>query len=169
MNLIDTFGDKPKPLALGTQSRREGPKDKRRLSVNAEYYECVDKDRGLRRFGLSLGLGLMVLSTILKLRGRHYLYLVPVSILIVLTALTIPGLLKSVKNILERLINIITNLLTAVLLILLFYLVVTPLGIIAKIFRHKFLKLKFEDIPSYFEKRPVSLNKEDKECYERQF
>lgn len=131
----------------------------------------TERDRELRRFGLSMGLGLMVLSTILRFRARPYLYPAYISGLIALTALMRPKLLKSVKNILERLINIITSLLTAVLLTLLFYLVITPLGIIAKIFRREFMKLRFEDIPSYFEKKSLSLNgkEADKEDYERQF
>lgn len=127
----------------------------------------TNSNKELRRFGLSLGLGLMVLSTVLRLRGKAYLYLPPGSILVVSIAFIKPGVLAILKKFLEGVIKIITTFITGILLILLFYLIITPLGIIAKLFRRRFLELGFKDVPSYFEKREKHIM--DKEAYERQF
>ena len=127
----------------------------------------TNKNKELRTFGLSLGLGLMVISTVLRLRGKAYLYLPPVSVLVVLISLIKPQALGIVKRFLEKAANIITTLITGILLIFLFYLIITPLGIIARIFKRRFLKLGFNDAPSYFEKREKRIT--DKAVYERQF
>ncbi len=130
----------------------------------------INKNREFRRFGLSLGLGLMVISTVLRLRGKAYLYLPPLSVLIVSIAFIRPGALRILKNFIERVVKIITAIINWVLLVFLFYIIVTPLGIIARLFRRRFLKLGFEDIPSYFEMREKMLGTEaDKSVYERQF
>jgi len=127
----------------------------------------TEQNKELRKFGLSLGLGLMVISTVLRLRGKNYLYLPPVSVLIVSIALIRPGVLKMLKAFLERVIKIITAIVTCLLLLFLFYIIITPLGIIARIFRRSFLKLGIEDVSSYFEKREKHIT--DKTIYERQF
>jgi len=55
-----------------------------------------------------------------------------------------------------------------VILTILFYLVLTPIGFIAKIFGKKFLSLKIDDgAKSYWEKREVKST--DLTEYERQF
>ena len=127
----------------------------------------TNKNKELRTFGLSLGLGLMVISTVLRLRGKAYFYLPYLSGLIVSLALIFPWALSILKGSLERVIKIVTTVITGVLLIFLFYLIITPLGIIAGLFRRRFLKIGFSDAPSYFEKREKRVT--DKAVYERQF
>ena len=125
------------------------------------------ENKELRTFGLSLGLGLMVISTVLRLRGKPYICLPPVSGLVVILAFTRPQTLSILKALLEKAIRIITSFITVVLLLFLFYIIITPLGIIAGIFRRRFLKFGFEDVSSYFEKREKYIM--DKAVYERQF
>ena len=127
----------------------------------------TNKNRELRRFGLSLGLGLMVISNVLRIKGKPYIILPPLSLLIVLIAFIKPMALGIIKNLLERIFTIITTLITWILLLIVFYLIITPLGLIARLFRKRFLKIGFEDIPSYFEKR--DMNKLSREAYESQF
>ena len=125
------------------------------------------ENKELRTFGLSLGLGLMIISTVLRLKARPYFYLPPLAILIVIFAFIKPMALRLIKNFLEKVGRIITAFLTWILLVITFYLVVAPLGVIARLFRRKFLEVDFEDIPSYFEKRERV--KVDIASYERQF
>lgn len=120
-----------------------------------------------RRFGLSLGLGLMVISMVLKIRGKSYIYLPPISIAIVLVSLIRPGIMSLVKRFLEQVMKAVTTVITWILLIFVFYLVIMPLGMFARIFRRKFLNLGFEDVDSYFEDR--DRRKPDRTVYERQF
>lgn len=127
----------------------------------------TNRDKELRTFGLSLGLGLMIISTVLRLKSRSYFYLPPLALLVVFLAFLKPEALRLIKNLLEKIGRIITAFLTWILLVIAFYLIVTPLGLIARLFRKRFLKLRFEDISSYFEKR--ERGKVDRRSYERQF
>ncbi len=137
------------------------------LRIISKTMNLTKENKELRTFGLSLGLGLMVISTVLRLRGKPYICLPPLSVLIVSIAFIKPVALKILKGFLERVIKIITAVITWVLLLFLFYIIVTPLGIIAGLFRRRFLRLGFEDVPSYFEKREKYTM--DKAVYERQF
>ena len=118
-------------------------------------------------FGLSVGLGLMIIATVLRLKARPYFYLPPLALLAVFLAFIKPEALRIIKFFLEKAGRIITTLLTWILLVMVFYLIVTPLGLIARLFRKRFLQLGFEDIPSYFEKREGG--RVDIKTYESQF
>lgn len=125
------------------------------------------KNKELRTFGLSLGLGLMIISTVLRLKARPYFFLPPLAFIALFLAFVKPEALRIIKFFLEKAGRIITTLLTRILLALTFYLIVTPLGLIARLFRKRFLQLGFEDIPSYFEKREGG--RVDIKTYESQF
>ena len=135
----------------------------RTISKTMHLTKKGDSALELRTFGLYFGLALMVASTYLRLRGKPYFCLPFLSGLIVSLALILPGVLSILKNFLERIFKIIT----VVLVLFLFYIIITPLGIIAGLVRRRFLKLGFEDVPSYFEKREKRIM--DKAVYERQF
>ena len=137
------------------------------LRTISKTMNLTKENKELRTFGLSLGLGLMVISTVLRLRGKPYICLPLLSVLIVSIAFIKPVALKILKGFLERVIKIITSFITGILLIFLFYIIITPLGIIAGIFRRRFLKFGFENVSSYFEKREKQIT--DKAVYERQF
>ena len=125
-------------------------------------------DRELKRFGFSLGLGLIAMGLVLKLKTRAYFYW-PLffALPIIFLALIKPQFLKIIKVFLEKTGRIIITLLTGILLFLTFYLIVTSVGLIAKLCGKRFLKSGFEDIPSYFEKR--AKRETDRESLERQF
>ena len=123
----------------------------------------------LRRFGISVGIVLGILSCILFLRKSDiYPVFIALSIVFLFLGCVVPILLKPIYKLWMSLAIIITTLLTRIILILLFYLVVTPVGILARLFGKHFLDLGFKrDTDSYWiERKKTQLARDD---YERQF
>ncbi len=125
--------------------------------------------RQLRQFGLTLGIVLGVWAGLLFFRGRgYYSYLFILSVVFLSLALLAPALLKPVQKIWMTAGICIGWFVTRVILLLLFYLVITPIGILAKIFGKDFLDTKFDrDRDSYWIARVPA--KFDKKSYENQF
>ncbi len=97
----------------------------------------------LRRFGFALGAALALVGGLLLWRGRGAgPYLLSASVLILLTATLFPDLLRPLERLLERLARVVTGALTYVVLTLSFFLVVTPIGLLARLFRRDLLGMK---------------------------
>ena len=125
--------------------------------------------RELRQFGITIGVVLGLLCGLLLLRGKaYYPYFLAISVTFIVLGLTSPTLLKPVQKIWMAIAILIGHSITGLILILLYYLVVTPIGILAKVFGKKFLDLKLSrDADSYWiEKATVKF---DKRRYEQQF
>ena len=102
--------------------------------------------RQLRIFGFAFGGGLSVLGGILWWRGVTAVppYLWGVAAVLWLLALAAPGLLYPVEKVMATIFRAVTTALTAVLLTIFFYLIVTPIGLIMRITRKDFLGKRFD-------------------------
>ena len=125
--------------------------------------------RELRQFGVTIGIVLGLLGGVFLLREKaYYYYFFIFSTTFLFLGLAAPTLLKPIQKIWMSLAILIGWLVTRVILNILFYLVVTPIGILARIFGKHFLDTKFDtNADSYWITRePVKL---EKRSYENQF
>jgi predicted membrane protein len=102
--------------------------------------------RQLRTFGLAFGGGLTVLGGILWWRGITAVppYLWGVAVVLWLLALVAPRALRPVEKVMATIFRAVTAAITAVLLTIFFYLIMTPIGLIMRLGRKDFLGKKFD-------------------------
>jgi len=99
----------------------------------------------LRKFGLTMGIVLGLLGGLWWWRANpYYSYLFILSIAFLLLGLAVPMLLKPVHKIWMTLAVLMGWLMTRVLLSILFFLVFTPMGLVARLFGKQFLDLKID-------------------------
>ncbi len=123
----------------------------------------------LRQFGIAVGIVLGLLGGWFFLRGKdcYFLFLM-FSAGFLFLGLVLPILLKPIQKIWMAVALLIGWLITRIILILLFYLVVTPIRILAMILGKCFLDKKFDrNTDSYWMRRETAGF--DKESYEKQF
>ena len=122
----------------------------------------------LRKFGLTMGAVLGVLALVFYLLdSRSYVYFLVIAVIMALPAIAFPSVLKPVQKIWMALSIVLNWFMTRVLLLLFYYLVLTPFGLIARLFRKRFLELGYRmDVKSYWQRKEGSKKTED---LERQF
>jgi len=134
-----------------------------------EIKHIKESERDLRKFGYTVGTVLLIITIFLFFKGRDsYRYFGTISILLIVCAIIFPIILRTLNK-LWMIISILLGwLMTRVILLILFYLVLTPISLLTKIFKKDFLDLKFDDSGnSYWVKREKKiLNTSD---YEKQF
>jgi len=120
-----------------------------------EMKHIKESKKDLRKFGLTVGIVLLMISVILFLFDKSsYVYFGIIGGILVLTGILFPSLLKPVNKVWMTLALILGWFMSRVILTILFYLVLTPIGFIAKIFGKRFLSLKIDnESKSYWEKR----------------
>ena len=125
--------------------------------------------RELRQFGITVGIVLGLLGGLFYLRQKSfYPYFLIFSAAFLSCGLLVPTLLKPIQKIWMSLAILIGWFITRVILIVIFYLVVTPIGILAKVFGKKLLDTNFgKNVDSYW--IPKEPAKFDKRSYENQF
>jgi hypothetical protein len=123
----------------------------------------------LRQFGLTMGIVLGLLGGFFLWRGKvYYSSFFIISILFLFLGLVLPVLLKPIQKIWMVLAILMGWFMTRIILIILFYLIVTPVGLLARLFGKDFLNRKFEiNRDSYW--IPKKTIKFDKRNYENQF
>ena len=128
-----------------------------------------DPDRDIRKFGLTIGIFLILIAAFLYWKGRDAfdVFLFSGAALIVLGFL-LPLILKPVYWLWMVLSIILGWIMTRVLLSLLFYLVLTPIGLIARLLGNRFLDLQWDrSTDTYWNYRDNE--GQSAEEYERQF
>jgi hypothetical protein len=123
----------------------------------------------IRKFGITIGLFLIVIAGFLYWRGKepNVILLISGSVLIVL-GLLLPVILKPVYWLWMVLSIFLGWIMTRVILALLFYLVITPIGLFSRLFGNRFLDLKWDrSKDTYWNYR--DRNQESIEEYEQQF
>lgn len=120
-----------------------------------EIRNIKETKKDLRKFGLSVGIVLLIISALLFWNGKNlYLYFGAAGILLTILGIFYPASLKSINKAWMSLAIVSGWVMTRVILMILFYIVLTPIGIIAKIFRKDFLELKVDkSVNSYWEVR----------------
>jgi len=125
--------------------------------------------RDLRNFGVTIGVVLLILAGFLFWKEKQ-LFKLPVTIGIILFAsgLAVPSLLKPVYWVWMVFATMLGWIMTRLVLSCVFYLVITPMGVVSRLFGKQFLERKWDaSMNTYWRER----TDEDSErsSYDRQF
>jgi hypothetical protein len=102
--------------------------------------------RDLRRFGITMCIALAVLAALLFWRGKGiYIYLALLSPVFLILGLAVPVALRPVHKVWMSLAYVLGWVMTRVILSLLFFLGVTPVGLIGRLLGKKFLDVDMQD------------------------
>ena len=123
----------------------------------------------LRSFGVTIGIILLLVAGFLFYREKEsfqtFLYIAGVFIGL---ALILPSMLKPIYIVWMTFAVILGWFMTRVILSLLFYVIITPTGLVLRIFGKDFLELKKQSVQgSYWNQRDSNLEKNQN--YEKQF
>lgn len=137
--------------------------------LKEEIKNIKETKKDLRKFGLTVGSVLFIIAILLFLFDKpSYIYFGIISGILLILGFIFPNILKPANKVWMTLALILGWFMSRVILIILFYLVVTPIGFIAKIFNKRFLSLKIDKSTStYWEKRKHGISSITD--YERQF
>jgi hypothetical protein len=139
------------------------------MSILADLKKLKTGDRDLRKFGLTIG-GVFVLLGLLFLLRHRSSYPLFLGAGAGLTALAViwPRALKYVYIAWMALAFTLGLVMSNVILVLFFFLVVTPIGLLARLFQKDFLARKWDkQAASYWIQRPPEMRTAG--SYERQF
>lgn len=119
----------------------------------------------IRNFGFLVGGVLIAISIFLLWKELSYYQLIfAIGISLVLLGFFIPKILKPIYIIWMTFATILGWIMTRVILTILFYFIVTPIGLIARIFGTKFLDLSWQDnAESYWNKRDKEVSDMEKQ------
>ena len=123
----------------------------------------------LRKFGITLGIVFGLLGGLFLWRDKPcYFYLFLLSVFFLFFGLVLPAFLKPIHKIWMGLALVLGSIMTRVILSVLFYLVITPLGLISRLSGKDFLDLKFNKSASsyWIQRKKVIFEKAN---YEKQF
>ena len=119
----------------------------------------------LRRFGLTIGTVLVLLGGLFLWREKkYYEYIFLLAGVFFLAALIRPIWLRSIHKIWMSLAILLSWIMTHLILTILFYLIVTPLGLTGRLCRRRFLDIKFpqEEVPTFLiQKTKIPRNRKD--------
>lgn len=137
--------------------------------LKEEFKQIKETKKDLQKFGLTVGTVLAVIGVLLfYFEKPSGIYFIVIGGLLVLIGILFPIWLKPLNKIWMGLAIILGFIMTRVILTIFYYLVITPIGFVAKIFRRKFMNLKYDkSATTYWEKRTIIQKKQID--YERQF
>lgn len=134
-----------------------------------EIKKIKSEKKELRQFGITMGIVLALLGGLLLWREKdYYFYFLILSIAFFFIGLALPVILKPAHKIWMTLAILMSWVVTRVIMITLFYLVVTPIGLLTRLCGKDFLDTKFKkNVNSYW--IPRKEIKSERSNYERQF
>jgi polyferredoxin len=123
----------------------------------------------LREFGLTIGAVLLLISGVALWRGKaSYLYFLVFSFLFISFGIIVPERLRLLQKAWMALAVVIGFFMSRVILTILFYGVVTPIGLLTKLFGKDIMDQRIaKERPSYWHERPAAAKA--KESYENQY
>jgi hypothetical protein len=139
-------------------------------SVIADELRAVKSGRAdLRKFGITMAVGLGVLGALFLWRGKgEPMIFFGLGALFLLLGLVLPAVLRPIQRAWMAFAIVLGWVMTRVILAVLFYVGITPIALIARIAGKRFLTLGFEpERASYWE--PREKPDRGKERYESQF
>ncbi|MDQ1351604.1 MAG: hypothetical protein QG657_1909 [Acidobacteriota bacterium] len=143
-------------------TRRKGKRmDKSKFNVKSEW----------RKFGIILGIILAVIATILLIKARaSTIYFYGAGFFFTAAALIVPIVVKPVFILFLYIAHVMGWIMTRLILGILFYLVITPMGLLGRLFGKRFLDLKFPGKQeSYWIETDQLIRDEGVNSYENQF
>jgi hypothetical protein len=137
--------------------------------LKEELKHIKESEKDLRKFGLTVGFVLVIISAALfYFEKSSAVYFAIIGAMLILIAVIYPKILKPLNKIWMSLAILLGYVMSRIILTILFYLVLTPIGLLAKLFGKKFLDLKYDNsAETYWEKRQIK--EKNKLDYERQF
>lgn len=134
-----------------------------------EFGNIKETKKDLRKFGLTVGSVIAVIGIVLfYFEKSSAVYFAVIGGILIFIGVVFPRLLKQLNKFWMGLAIVLGFIMTRIILTTLFYLVITPIGFIAKIFGKKFMILKYDtSAETYWEKRSIIQKKPID--YERQF
>lgn len=134
-----------------------------------EFGNIKETKKDLRKFGLTVGSVIAAIGILLfYFEKSSALYFAVIGGILIFLGVVVPRLLKQLNKFWMGLAIVLGFIMTRIILTTLFYLVITPIGFIAKIFGKKFMILKYDtSAETYWEKRSIIQKKPID--YERQF
>jgi hypothetical protein len=123
----------------------------------------------LRKFGFTVGTVLLLVGIVLYLIGKSSSVVFGgIGVLLILFGLILPNLLKPLNKIWMTLAVILGWFMSRVILFILYYVIITPIGIFLKLIGKDFLQLKIDkSSKSYWETREKKIAEQID--YDRQF
>ena len=134
-----------------------------------ELKHIDNSDSAVKKTGLTVGVVLILISLLLWWLGKSSFMYFSISggLLIIFAFIAIP-VLRPFHKLWMTLALLMGFVMSRVILMILFYLVLTPIGLIAKIVGKKFMPLKFDkNVSTYWEKRDITAKQQID--YDRQF
>lgn len=133
-----------------------------------ELKHIDNSDKAVKKTGITVGIVLILISLLLWYLGKtSFTYFSIVGGLFVILSFIAILVLRPFHRLWMMLALVMGFVMSRVILTLLFYIILTPIGLIARIFGKKFMPLGFDKtVDTYWEKREPVKNKID---YERQF
>lgn len=135
-----------------------------------DEFKYIDaSDAAVKKTGLTVGVVLILISLLLWYLGKSSFMYFSISggLLVIFTLIAIP-VLRPFHRLWMMIALLMGFVMSRVILTLLFYIVITPIGLLAKIFGKKFMPLGFDkNANTYWEKR--STTAKQKIDYDRQF
>ncbi len=108
--------------------------DKSKFNIKTEW----------KKFGIALGIILSIIATILLIKKKSlFIYFYGAGLFFIVAALAVPIVVKPVFILFLYIAHVLGWVMTRLILSVLFYLVITPIGLILKLFGKKFLDMKF--------------------------
>ena len=135
-----------------------------------EEIKRIKSDRkDLRNFGITMGIALGVIGGLLLWRDKpSYFYCVIAAVAFLLSGFVFPAVLKPFQKVWMTISILMGWFMTRVILIILFYGILTPIGLIGRLCGKDFLDIKLnKKAPSYWV--PRDKQEYDKKSYEQQF
>ena len=137
--------------------------------LKEEFKHIKESKKDLRKFGLTVGGVLVIISGFLfYFEKSSAIYFGAIGAVLILCGIFYPGILKPLNKLWMGLAIILGFGMSRLILTILFYLVLTPISFVARIFGKKFMDLKYDKTAkTYWEKRSIIQKKQID--YERQF
>lgn len=126
-------------------------------------------DKAVKKTGLTIGIVLIIISFLLWYLGKNtFIYLSSIGGLFIILAIVAVPVLRPFHKLWMMLALAMGFVMSRVILTTLYYLVITPIGLVAKIVGKKFMPLGFDKkAKTYWEKRDNPVKQQID--YERQF
>ncbi len=140
-----------------------------KMSIIEEIKNIKSTKKDLRKFGITVGTALVVFAVVFYFLDKsYYLYFGASGLLLIIAGILFPVILKPLNKIWMGFAIILGWFSSRIILIIVFYLVLTPISLIAKISGKKFLDLEYKtNENSYWIKREII--KPDRYSYEKQY
>ncbi len=139
------------------------------MTISDEFKNIKSNKSEWKKFGITMGIILAIIGFyLIWKRNNHYCYPLSFSAAFFIIGLFLPSLLKPVYKAWMILSVVMGFMMTKVIMVIIFYLILTPLGLIASMTGKKFLDMKIDkNVKSYWIARGQT--QKLKSDYERQF